>query len=96
MIESPDNIPHVIERGLVKVAAPLILDTASSVRNAAAGMLRNLSALKLEICGTLMDQDVMTPLTCYFHEVSMPPKVMVYKLKIVNYSFISLLITYSS
>ncbi|NP_001233145.1 71 kDa protein [Bombyx mori] len=67
-IEIPENIDEVINQGLVKVAAPLLLDPASSVRNASSGMLRNLSAVKLDICDSLMDQDIMTPLTCYFHE----------------------------
>lgn len=69
LIESPNNVDQVIKRGLVKVAAPLLLDTASSVRNASAGMLRNLSTVKMEVCDAMMEQDVMTPLTCYFHEV---------------------------
>ncbi|CAH2050454.1 unnamed protein product, partial [Iphiclides podalirius] len=67
-IESPENIAQAIENGLVKVVAPLLLDTAGSVRNAAAGSLRNMSAVQLEICDALMEQDVMTPLICYFHE----------------------------
>lgn len=69
MIESSENIPAILSRGVVKAAAPLILDVASSVRNAAAGALRNLSTSGSEICDGLMEQDVMTPLTCYFHEV---------------------------
>lgn len=70
LIETPQNIDLVIDRGLVKIVAPLMLDSASSVRNAAAGTLRNLSALKLDICDSLMEQDIMTPLICYFHEVN--------------------------
>lgn len=69
LIEDPGNVPLIIEQGLVKVAAPLLLDAASSVRNAAAGMLRNMSAVSMEICDSMVDQDAMTPLTCYFHEV---------------------------
>ncbi|KOB71817.1 71 kDa protein [Operophtera brumata] len=68
LIEDPSNVPQIIEQGLVKVAAPLLLDAASSVRNAAAGMLRNMSAVSMEICDSMVDQDAMTPLTCYFHE----------------------------
>lgn len=69
MIESPENVPHIIGRGLVKVAAPLLLDHASSVRNAAAGTLRNLSTVGMDTCDAMMEQDIMTPVTCYFHEV---------------------------
>ncbi|CAG9796568.1 unnamed protein product [Diatraea saccharalis] len=68
LIENPDNIEQVTTRGVVKVAAPLLLDSANSVRNAAAGALRNLSAVRLDVCDTLMDEDIMTPITCYYHE----------------------------
>lgn len=68
MIENPENIPQLISSGLVKVAAPLLLDQASSVRNAAAGTLRNLSAVTMANCDSMMEQDIMTPVTCYFHE----------------------------
>lgn len=69
LIESPENVDQVVKRGLVKVVAPLLLDSASSVRNAAAGVLRNLSTMHLTACEAMMEQDVMTPLTMYFHEV---------------------------
>lgn len=69
MIESPENVQQVLDRGLVKVAAPLLMDPASSVRNAAAGTLRNLSTVAMDTCDAMMEQDVMTPVTCYFHEV---------------------------
>ncbi|XP_045501868.1 HEAT repeat-containing protein 3 [Colias croceus] len=68
LIESAENIEQVIERGLIKIIAPLLLDPASSIRNAAAGSLRNLSVLRLDLCEVLMEQDVMTPLICYFHQ----------------------------
>ncbi|XP_073957110.1 HEAT repeat-containing protein 3 isoform X2 [Choristoneura fumiferana] len=68
LIETPENIELVIKKGLIKVVAPLLLDVASSVRNAAAGSLRNLSAVGMEACEGLLEQDVMTPLVCYFHE----------------------------
>lgn len=69
LIENTENVEDILNRGIVKVAAPLLLDPASSVRNAAAGVLRNLSTVKLEVCDVLMEQDIMTPLTCYYHEV---------------------------
>lgn len=69
LIEAPESLEQVLNRGVVRVAAPLLLDPAASVRNAAAGALRNMSAIKMEVCDAMMDQDVMTPVTCYFHEV---------------------------
>ncbi|KAM3967828.1 HEAT repeat-containing protein 3 isoform 1-T1 [Aphomia sociella] len=68
LIETPAHLEKVIDQGLMKVAAPLILDAASSVRNAASGTLRNMSTLRKEVCDAMMDQDIMTPLKCYFHE----------------------------
>ncbi|XP_075973198.1 HEAT repeat-containing protein 3 [Anticarsia gemmatalis] len=68
MIESPENVQEVLDKGLVKVAAPLLLDQASSVRNASAGTLRNLSTVAMDTCEAMMEQDIMTPVTCYFHE----------------------------
>lgn len=68
LIENPENIDEILSRGVVRVAAPLILDSAMTVRNAAAGVLRNLSICGQDICDALMEQDVMTPLTSYFHQ----------------------------
>lgn len=68
LIENPENIDEILSRGVVRVAAPLILDSAMTVRNAAAGVLRNLSICGQDMCDALMEQDVMTPLTSYFHQ----------------------------
>ncbi|XP_045528350.1 HEAT repeat-containing protein 3 [Pieris brassicae] len=67
LIESPENIEKIFEQSLIKIVAPLLLDPSVSVRNAAAGSLRNLSVLQ-HVCEALMEQDVMTPLVCYFHQ----------------------------
>lgn len=69
LIESPDSLKQMIDQGIVKIVAPLLLDSAGSVRNAAAGSLRNLSTTSLEACDMLMENDIMTPLVFYFHEV---------------------------
>ncbi|XP_061708922.1 HEAT repeat-containing protein 3 [Cydia pomonella] len=68
LIETAENIELVLNKGLIKVVAPLLLDQASSVRNAAAGALRNFSAAGHEACEGLLEQDAMTTLICYFHE----------------------------
>ncbi|XP_041975497.1 HEAT repeat-containing protein 3 [Aricia agestis] len=67
-IEDPETLQNIISRDLIKIVAPHIIDAASSVRNAAAGALRNVSALKFDLCDTLMENDVMTPLICFFHQ----------------------------
>lgn len=69
LIENSENVEQLLNHGIVKSVAPLLLDPAASVRNAAAGALRNLSTTKLETCEAMMEQDVMTPLIMYFHEV---------------------------
>ncbi|XP_032529076.2 HEAT repeat-containing protein 3 [Danaus plexippus] len=68
LLECPENLEQMIKRGLIKIVAPLLLDAASSVRNAAAGSLRNLSAIRFDLCDVLMEQDVMTSLICFFHQ----------------------------
>lgn len=68
LIESPDSLKQMIDQGIVKIVAPLLLDSAGSVRNAAAGSLRNLSTISLEACDMLMENDIMTPLVFYFHQ----------------------------
>ncbi|XP_069681892.1 HEAT repeat-containing protein 3 [Periplaneta americana] len=60
----PESIEDVMKHKVVKVAAPLLFDKSTAVRNAAAGALRNLSACgSHEICDLLVEQDVMTPLS---------------------------------
>ncbi|XP_059050926.1 HEAT repeat-containing protein 3 [Achroia grisella] len=68
LIETPDHLEQVINQGVIKVAAPLLMDAAGSIRNAASGTLRNMSALKMEVCDAMMDQDVMTSLNGFFQE----------------------------
>lgn len=69
LIENSENVEQMLNHGIVKSVAPLLMDPVGSVRNAAAGALRNLSTTKLETCEAMMEQDVMTPLIMYFHEV---------------------------
>lgn len=69
LLDSQESLEQMINRGLVKMVAPLLLDPAPSVRNAAAGSLRNLSAIGHEMCEVLMEQDVMTSLVFFYHQV---------------------------
>ncbi|XP_034830522.1 HEAT repeat-containing protein 3 [Maniola hyperantus] len=68
LLDSQESLEQMINRGLVKMVAPLLLDAASSVRNAAAGSLRNLSAVGHQMCDVLMEHDVMTSLVFYYHQ----------------------------
>lgn len=64
VFDAPESIGDVMKHKVVKVAAPLLFDKSTAVRNAAAGALRNLSACgSHEICDLLVEQDVMTPLS---------------------------------
>lgn len=69
LIENPETLEQMINRGLLKIVGPLLIDQAASVRNAAAGSLRNISAIHSDLCDILMEHDIMTPLICYFHQV---------------------------
>lgn len=56
------NIQAVVNSDLVRISAPLLVDPDENIRHAAAGALRNLSAVSVEICENLVEQDVFTPL----------------------------------
>lgn len=62
LCQNNTNIPMIMESDIVRIAAPLLVDRNLSIRHATAGALRNLSVCGLEICDTLVDQDVLTPL----------------------------------
>ncbi|CAH0727325.1 unnamed protein product, partial [Brenthis ino] len=68
LIENPETLEQMINRGLLKIVGPLLIDQAAPVRNAAAGSLRNVSAIHSDLCDILMEHDIMTPLICYFHQ----------------------------
>lgn len=50
------------ESDLIKIAAPLLMDSNKNVRNAVAGALRNVSICGVDICENLVEKDVLTPL----------------------------------
>ncbi|KAL4712653.1 hypothetical protein ACJJTC_007950 [Scirpophaga incertulas] len=68
LVETPGNAEKIISKGVVKSAAPLLIDPVNSVRNAAASALHTLSSVNFEVCDSLMEQDIMTPLIFYFNE----------------------------
>ncbi|XP_039758896.1 HEAT repeat-containing protein 3 [Pararge aegeria] len=68
LLENQESLREMINRGLVKMVAPLLIDPTSSVRNAAAGSLRNLSTDSHKMCDDLMEHDVMTSLVFYYHQ----------------------------
>ncbi|KAM7353156.1 HEAT repeat-containing protein 3 [Cochliomyia hominivorax] len=68
---SKDKVQSICQSDLVRIAAPLLCEKDASVRNAAAGALRNLSVNGIEVCDFLVDQDVLTPLLALLREYAM-------------------------
>ncbi|GAB0096625.1 uncharacterized protein DMENIID0001_121550 [Sergentomyia squamirostris] len=61
--QSQQNMIEILESDLIRVAAPLLMDTSSmSLRQAAAGAFRNMSLSGVEMCEVLVEQDILTPL----------------------------------
>ncbi|CRK86711.1 CLUMA_CG000544, isoform A [Clunio marinus] len=56
------NIQSIVDSEIVRIAAPMLVDHDLNVRHATAGALRNFSAVSVEICENLVEQDVFTPL----------------------------------
>ncbi|KAH8380704.1 hypothetical protein KR009_011053 [Drosophila setifemur] len=57
-----EKVHEICESELVRIAAPLLCDKESAIRDAAAGALRNLSVLGSEVCDFLVDNDILTAL----------------------------------
>ncbi|XP_069037404.1 HEAT repeat-containing protein 3 [Lepisosteus oculatus] len=69
MVQQSQVIPAFLQRDAVRCLGPLLLDRSLSVRETAAGALRNLSACGgFEVCEDMVRQDVMTPLTSLLRE----------------------------
>ena len=58
-----NNADTIIQKRLLRIVAPLVVDTNLSVQHAAVGALRNISLADHDICDQMVDQDVFTPLT---------------------------------
>lgn len=65
---SKEKVTAICQSDVVRIAAPLLCEKDQSVRNAAAGALRNLSVNGTEVCDFLVDQDVLTPLLALLTE----------------------------
>ncbi|CAL8070193.1 unnamed protein product [Orchesella dallaii] len=58
----PVYLEEILKSDIFKVVGPLLLDPSISVRHSAAGALRNLSSVNMEVCERMIAADVMTPL----------------------------------
>jgi HEAT repeat-containing protein 3 len=62
LCQREQNIQSIVESEIVRITSPLLVDPDANIRHSASCALRNLSAVSAEICETLVDQDVFTPL----------------------------------
>lgn len=70
---NPQKAKAMIESEIIKIASPLLMDANKSVRNAVAGALRNLSLCGVDICESLVEHDVLTPLLALMNEYDSAP-----------------------
>lgn len=56
------NTNEIINSDIIRIVAPLLLDSDENVRHACAGSIRNLSAISADVCEKLVEQDIFTPL----------------------------------
>ncbi|XP_044125641.1 LOW QUALITY PROTEIN: HEAT repeat-containing protein 3 [Bufo gargarizans] len=71
LVQQKQVIPAFLQRDVVRCLGPLLLDKCMSVRETAAGALRNLSTCGgFEVCDDMVTRDIMTPLVALLRECS--------------------------
>ncbi|XP_069822045.1 HEAT repeat-containing protein 3 [Dendropsophus ebraccatus] len=71
LVQQQQVIPAFLQRDAVRCLGPLLLDKSMSVRETAAGALRNLSTCGgFEVCDDMVTRDIMTPLVALLRECS--------------------------
>lgn len=70
LCQKEHSIKRIVDSEIVRITAPLLVDPDINVRHAASGALRNLSAVSVEICENLVEQDVFTPLLLLLNQYS--------------------------
>lgn len=60
--QNPKKAEAICDSDIIRIASPLLIDQNKTIRNAVAGALRNVSLCGINICETLVEQDVITPL----------------------------------
>ncbi|KAM8946940.1 HEAT repeat-containing protein 3 [Pelodytes ibericus] len=69
LVQQKQVIPTFLQRDVVRCLGPLLLDKCMSVRETAAGALRNLSTCGgFEVCDDMVTRDIMTPLVALLRE----------------------------
>ncbi|XP_018113268.1 HEAT repeat-containing protein 3 isoform X2 [Xenopus laevis] len=69
LVQQKKVIPSFLQRDAVRCLGPLLLDPCLTVRETAAGALRNLSTCGgFDVCDDMVSRDVMTPLVALLRE----------------------------
>eukprot|EP00079_Xenopus_tropicalis_P023952 XP_012816463.1 PREDICTED: HEAT repeat-containing protein 3 isoform X1 [Xenopus tropicalis] len=69
LVQLKKVIPSFLQKDAVRCLGPLLLDTCLSVRETAAGALRNLSTCGgFDVCDDMVTRDIMTPLVVLLRE----------------------------
>ncbi|XP_077144340.1 HEAT repeat-containing protein 3 [Ranitomeya variabilis] len=69
VVQQKQVIPAFLQRDAVRCLGPLLLDKCMSVRETAAGALRNLSTCGgFEVCDDMVTRDIMTPLVALLRQ----------------------------
>ncbi|XP_035275864.1 HEAT repeat-containing protein 3 [Anguilla rostrata] len=69
IVQQSQAMPAFLQRDAVRCLGPLLLDRSLSVRETAAGALRNLSACGgVDVCEDMVKKDILTPLTALLRE----------------------------
>ncbi|XP_072013433.1 HEAT repeat-containing protein 3-like [Amphiura filiformis] len=71
LVQDASAMETLLDHNIVKSLAPLLMDKRPSIREAAAGALRNLSASSnQDVCMRMVDDDVFTPLATLLQQFS--------------------------
>lgn len=68
LCQNQQRTQEIQESDIVQIIASWLMDANKSIRQATAGALRNLSVCGVEVCETLVERDVLTPLLALFAE----------------------------
>lgn len=62
LCQKEQNIRDIMRSDIIRIVAPLLVDSDENIRHACAGSLRNLSAVSVDVCEKLVELDIFTPL----------------------------------
>lgn len=66
--QNQQRTQEIQDSDIVRIIASWLMDANKSIRQATAGALRNLSVCGVDVCETLVERDVLTPLLALFGE----------------------------